>query len=274
MDINEFLGSNTIIDESKIKYEITRFKEYDDHVIIFLDNNEKIHVSVDNYFKYSLSNQKGLDEKTYKKLKDEERTFMAYRGCLRKISVKDCSCKQIYDYLKLKFDLTLSEEKYIVNRLLQFSLLDDERFTKGRAAYLSKQLLSCKQIENKLLKDGISLDLIKKYVIINTEEEYSKAFKIASKYDNSIKNKSLNAKKQSILQKLVSLGFRYDTAKSAIDDLNITSSNEDELLKKEYLKAKNKYSKKYSDYELSKHIYSYLLQKGFNSQDIKKIMEV
>ena len=36
-----------------------------------------------------------------------------------------------------------------------------------------------------------------------------------------------------------------------------------QLLNKEYLKAKNKDEKKYEDYELKNHIYSYLINKGF-----------
>ena len=46
------------------------------------------------------------------------------------------------------------------------------------------------------------------------------------------------------------------------------------LKNKEYIKAKTKYEKKYDGYELRNHIYNHLINRGFLSKDIKKVMEV
>ena len=258
---------------SNIKYKIIKIKEKQDGVILYLDNKEKISVPVDKYFEFGLNNIQGLDQKLYEILKNEEKVFLGYLSCLRKLSIRDLSVKQISDFLKIKKQLNQKEIKHIVDKLISFNLLDDEKYCINRFNYLNKQLYSIKQIKTKLVKDGISKDLIEKYVINNSEDEYDKAIKLAKKYSNSIKNKSLNATKQNILNKIVNLGYGYDAAKSAIDSLNLTNDNEIEILKREYLKAKNKYTKKYTDYDLRNHIYTSLISKGFKSEDIKTIME-
>lgn len=258
----------------EIKYKITKTKELEDGVILYLDNKEKLYLSIDNYFKYSISSILGLDDKLYEILKQEEKLYLAYRGALRKLSIKDFTIKQINDYLKIKKGLNNNETDTTINKLIEYGLLDDEKYCENRTNYLNKQLLSNKQIKMKLSKEGISSDLIDKYVIINSEDEYEKARNIALKYSNTIKNKSLNATKQAILTKIVNAGFGYDIGKNAVNSLNLISNNELKILEKELDKAKRKYEKKYEGYELKNQIYSYLLNKGFNSNDVKKVMEV
>lgn len=272
MNVEDFLKENKPKIE-KIKYIIIKSKELEDGVILYLENREKIHLSVDTFFTYSISSLQGLDDDLYEKLKYEEKLYLSYKSALRKLAIKDFSIKQIKDFLIIKKDLNKNEADNIINELVEYGLLDDDKYCLNRANYLNKQLLSFKQIKLKLAKEGISSELIDKYVIIKGEDEYIKANKLASKYSNSIKNKSLNAKKQGILTKLVNAGYGYETSKEAVNSLNLENDNESELLKKDFLKAKKKYEKKYEDYDLKNHIYSYLINKGFKSEDIKKVME-
>lgn len=255
-----------------IKYRIVKTKELQDGVIIYLDNKDKIHLSVDSYFENAINKQIGLDDKLYEKLKNEERLYLAYRGVLRKLSSKDYTIKQIKDYLYIKKELHKNEVDEIINRLCNYGLLDDDKYCFNRTNYLNRQLLSVKQIKIKLSNEGISKDLIDKYVINNSEDEYAKVNKLVSKYSNSIKNKSTLAIKQNILNKLVNAGYSYDICKETIEKLNIRNDCELDLLKKENVKANKKYSKKYDDYELRSHIYAYLINKGFKSEDIKKVI--
>lgn len=272
MKVEDFLNSNKL-QIKEVKYKINKIKQLENDVIVYLDNKEKIKVSVDTYFKYNISELEGLDDDLYLTLKNDERLYLAYLGALRKLSIKDFTVKQIHDYLIIKKQLNNKESTEIINRLKEYKLLDDERYCNNRFNYLNKQLFSIKQIKTKLIKEGINKDLIEKYVINNVEDEYLKAKQLATKYNKTIKNKSLNAKKQAILTHIVNAGYSYDSAIKSIEDLNIESINEKDLLKKEYLKVNLKYSKKYEGYDLRNHIYSYLMNKGFNSKDIKSIME-
>lgn len=273
MKVEDLLKTEKI-EIKDIKYKIIKIKELQDSIIVYLDNKEKIYLSIESFFKYSIKSIKGLDINLYKILKNDERVFLAYRGVLRKLSTKDFTVKQIKEYLKAKKALSDLEIEEIINKLIEYKLLDDDKYCLNRTTYLNKQLLSMKQIKIKLQKEGIAKDLIEKYVINNVDDEYNKAIKLANKYSLTIKNKSLNATKQNILNRIINAGYSYEVSKQALDSISIVVENEDELLKKEYLKALNKYSKKYVDYDLRNHIYTYLLNKGFKSEDVKSIMEV
>lgn len=273
MKVEEFLKINkTQIKD--IKYTITKTKQKQDCVLIYLDNDEKINVSIDAYFKYSISSLKGLDDNLYETLKNEERVLLAYNKTLRKLSIKDYTVKQIKDYLLKNSELSELEIKDIIDRFISYGLLDDDKYCENRINYLNKQLLSYKQIKTKLIKEGINSELIEKYLVINNDGEYEKALNLANKYASTIKNKSLNATKQTIMNKLINSGFSYDNAKSALNQLKLSNDSEIILLEKEYSKAIKKYSKKYEDYDLKQRVYAYLVNKGFKSEDIKSVMEV
>ncbi len=256
-----------------IDYKISKIKESNNYIVLYLDNNEKLYVSIEAYFKHNLANLKGFDNKTYELLKKEENLILGYNAVLKKLSIKDHSIKQIKDFLYLKRKLNSDEVNKIIDKLIQYNLLDDEKYCIERINYLNEQLFSIKQIKNKLKNEGISNELIEKYIVSDSNKEYEKINKLVNKYLNTIKNKSLNAKKQLILNKVVNLGFNYDDVKMAIDSLNIKVDNEYELLKKEYLKIKNKYQRKYESYDLKYRISGYLMNKGFKLEDINKVME-
>ena len=256
-----------------IDYKITKIKESNNYIVLYLDNDEKLYVSIEAYFKHNLANLKGFDNKTYELLKKEENLILGYNAVLKKLSIKDHSIKQIKDFLYLKRKLNSDEVNKIIDKLIQYNLLDDEKYCIERINYLNEQLFSIKQIKNKLKNEGISNELIEKYIVSDSNKEYEKINKLVNKYLNTIKNKSLNAKKQLILNKFVNLGFNYDDVKMAIDSLNIKVDNEYELLKKEYLKIKNKYQRKYESYDLKYRISGYLMNKGFKLEDINKVME-
>ena len=256
-----------------IDYKITKIKESNNYIVLYLDNDEKLYVSIEAYFKHNLANLKGFDNKTYELLKKEENLILGYNAVLKKLSIKDHSIKQIKDFLYLKRKLNSDEVNKIIDKLIQYNLLDDEKYCIERINYLNEQLFSIKQIKNKLKNEGISNELIEKYIVSDSNKEYEKVNKLVNKYLNTIKNKSLNAKKQLILNKVVNLGFNYDDVKMAIDNLDIKVDNEYELLKKEYLKIKNKYQRKYESYDLKYRISGYLMNKGFKLEDINKVME-
>ncbi len=271
MKVEDFLEKHSV-EIKEDKYPIKKIKVSEDYVMVFLDE-DKIMIPIESYFSYGIKNLKGLDDELLKKLKYEEIYLKAYRSCLRKLSVKDLTVKQIRDHLN-KTELDEEKKRGIIDKLAEYGMLDDEKYTENKILYYDRSNLSNRQIKEKLKKDGIKEEIINRHLLIDNEREKEKAAVIAEKYARSIKNKSLISKKQSILNKLVSSGYSYEMSKNIINELDLNSDNEIELLKKEYLKAKKKYEKKYSDYELRQRIYGALLNKGFSSDDIKKVMEV
>jgi len=271
MKFEDFISENKYqVDD--IKYNIKKIKDKKNHISLFLDD-DKIDISIENYFKYNISNQKGLDENLYLLFKKEEEYLYAKNRILYKLSIKDYSIKQIKDYLYKNYDLETNEINTLINYFINIKLLDDDRYCISKINYLIKDK-SNKQIISKLLKDGISQDIIDNHLVYNKDIELNKAISISDKLNRSIKNKSLNAKKQTILTKLISLGYSYEISNKALNKLDINNDNEINLLEKEYQKVLNKYSKKYSDFELRNKIYQSLLMKGFNNDDIKEVMHV
>ena len=271
MNIEDLLSKKRQDENKEIRYPIKKMKTKDDYAMVFLDD-EKIMISVDAYFKYAVASLKGLDEQLYVQLKEDEKRLKAYRGCLRRLAEKDRTVKQIRDYL-YRYELDKKECSDIISRLQDYGLLDDEKYCQSRITYYENALLSKKQIRQKLKKEGISDELIDRY-LDKEQNEDEKCLQLAQKYLKTTRNKSVNAAKQYIISRLMSAGFAYDSAKYAVESLSIENENELELLRKEYQKTKKKYERKYEDYELSQKIYASLLSKGFCSDDIKKVLEV
>lgn len=270
MDLNNLLKQTK--QQFDIVHKIIRIKDNGNYIILYLDNDEKYKISIETYFKYQKYN--GLDLDGYQFVKREDKYISAYNSCLRKLSIKDFSIKQISDYLNSKYNLHNDDIEKIVSKLVNYGLLDDDRYCQNRISYFNNNLISYKSIKNRLLLEGIDDSIVNKYLSYSYDFELNKAKDLVTKFDHKIKNKSLNSKKQSILSKLVSLGYSYEISNNALNCININCVNDVELINKEYIKALNKYERKYKDYELKNRIVNYLLTKGFTFDDIKDVMEV
>ena len=252
-------------------YTINKIIPKQDYVSLLI-NDERLQISIEAYFKYNLKNIKEIDEDIYKVLKDDEKVFKVYRSCLRKLAIKDYSLKQMKDYL-YKQDLKQEDINDIIDKLVNYNLLDDDKYCISRINHLQNNNISYNQIIYKLKQEGISDDIINNNLIYDETIEYNKIQKLVNKYLNKNSNKSLLAKKQYLISTLVNNNYSYNMVKEVIDNLNIESDNELELLSKEYSKIKKKYERKYQDYDLKQRIINSLLQKGFKYDDIKQIME-
>jgi len=271
MKLEDFLKQKDEFKETEILYPIEKIRIHEDHVTLVLPE-ERITVSVEAYFRYGLKDRKGLDGSLYETLKKDERITKAYRSCLRKLSVRDRTVKQISDHLRT-LDLEKEEKEEILSRLETYGLLDDERYCQGRIETYERNDLSAKQISQKLQRDGIGEDLIEKYVKVNSEGEAQKASAVAARYAETLRNKPLPGRKRAVLSKLLSAGFSYDISKTAVESLEMDAEGDLGLLEKEYGKALRKYEKKYSGFELKQRIVSALYSKGFQMEDIRKVTE-
>lgn len=274
MKVEDLLNNSINSDLKNIKYDfhINKVKIKNDSVVIYIDNDEKITVNEEDYFKYNLGREKGFDNITYKVLKENEKELLAYNSCIRKLAIKDYSCKNIKDYL-LKQKLDDDTIKNIINKLTRYNLLDDEKYCLNKIHYYSNNNISYSLINQNLIKDGINSSIILQYLTYNANEEFNKCLNIANKYDKTIKNKSKRAKKSNIYNKLINLGFKYEVVDDVLSKIDLNVDNELELLKKEYLKIKEKKAKKYEDYMLKQQIINSLISKGFDYKDIKQVME-
>ena len=252
-------------------YPIKRVITGNDLVKLYLEE-DKISVSIEDYFKYELGKRSSLDSDTYQILKNNEKILKAYQSCLRKLSLKDHTVKQIRDHL-FKKEIEKEDIDDIIEKLLSYDLLDDEKYCQNKITYYDNENLSYHQIRQKLKTDGVSDDIIGRYLVLNEKKERQKIDKLVGKYSRSIRNKSHNNVKNAIISKLVNSGFPFSDCKEAAGQLLKDEKNEIKLLEKEYQKARIRYGKKYEGYDLNRKIMQSLVQKGFAYDDIRNRME-
>ncbi|MBR0461472.1 MAG: RecX family transcriptional regulator [Erysipelotrichaceae bacterium] len=266
------------IEDYKHSYIVKKTTLKDDCVVLELlgydGETEKIMVSLDDYYNGGFRNESKVTRLIYDALKKKENYTKAYRSCLKKLANRDYSVRQLKEHLRLKYELSDRNINEIIDKLNEYGMVDDYRFALNKVSSFNATLMSRKAMRYKLKKLGISDEIIEKTVLNNPDSELMNAKAKAKKYLSSCKNKSLNVKKQTIYAKLVNDGFSYDIAREAMSVLDFSESvmMEKDILKKEALKAKKKYEKKYEGTELRNRVYLSLVSKGFSYDNIYAII--
>lgn len=282
-DADKF-GKNSIklyedaIEDYKHSYILEKTSLKDDCVALtFKDFNNienKLVVSLDTYYELGLRKASRLSQLNFNLLKQFEVYALAYKSCLKKLSNRDYSVCEMREYIKSKFDLSDAGINVIIEKLLSKNLLDDYRYALNKVSGFSSNFYSKNTMRRKLQSVGINNEIIDKVLIIDKESELLNAKRLANKYLNTINNKSLNAKKQTIYAKLINAGFTGDVASEAMSILDFSNSTlqEKDILRKETGKLIKKYSKKYSGTELRNRVYASLVSKGFTYDNIFAII--
>ena len=246
-----------------IKLKDNKYKIYiDQEPIIVYDN-----VILENDLLY----KKNLDSDLYKKILVDNNYYDIYNKSVKYILKKRRSEKEIYTYLN-KFDIKEKEIKKIINKLKEIKLIDDLEFCK---AYINDKLNLSKcginKIKIELLEQNIPYDIIENELnkvdidILNSrlEKMIVKKIKNNKKYSNYLL-------KQKILNEMINLGYNKEHILEIIDNNLENNSN---ILNNEFNKVYIKLKCKYSDRELENKIKQKLLQKGFNVEDINKLLQ-
>lgn len=261
-------------------YNIISVRLKDDYVVVKIKSNdmqeETVYVTLDRYSDMGLRKDGILSFKQYDEIKKSEQAVLAYRACLKKLANKDYTIKEMYDYLNNNFDIQIKEVNEIIDKLIDLKLLDDYRYALEKIESYEKALISEKHIIYNLKKAGVPLNIIEELVIEKIDEasDLAKAKKLAEKYQSQIHNKSMKMKKQLILQKLLKNGFNYDDANKVVGLLSFQDETFEEknLLRKEALKAKRHFERKYSGSNLRNRIYHSLVSKGFETDAVYAIL--
>lgn len=173
---------------------------------ILFDNNKKINLSEDIILKYNLLYKKEIDEYLLSDIILENNKYDIYNKCVKYISVRLRSIKEIREYMERK-EIDNETIDNIINKLLENKLLDDDIFTK---AFINDKLnfttMGPYRIELELKKHNIDHDIIYKYIsMIDKDRLIEKIDKQINKLMKSNKNK-VNLKNK-IYNNLLSLGY-------------------------------------------------------------------
>ncbi len=225
---------------------------------------------------YDLKVGQVIDRELFDSLKDLEQVSRAYNKALKYLTLKDYTYYQMktklmnngdFDDTQLDATLELLKEKNLINDKL-FAMNYLQRCMRIGIG-LNKAIYNLRsyQIDNVLIDQCLEE--------IDTDEEYEAAISLIETYyhrNNSFSHKNVIKK---IREKLFLKGFTNETIEKAMSDYDFEYDNqkEKELLNKDFQKLFNKYSKKYSGSQFKNKLVDSLLRKGYNYDDIKKLIE-
>ncbi|MCI9524105.1 MAG: glycosyltransferase [Erysipelotrichaceae bacterium] len=267
------------IDDYEDAYEVIKVKALEDHMRIYVINDKedepmKIFISLDDYFNLKIRKSTLLDRSTVEELLHKEQLLLAYRGCIRKLRLKDYTTKEMKRYVSGYASISEKECAQLVDDLVQKGYLDDYQYMMSKIDKMQYSLQSKGKIIRTLVEKGIPHDDIAKAVAqLDDEEEREKAIKIAEKLKNSVKDKSQSMKRNLIAQKLIRQGFDSSIARNASEQIEFEDNDEYRDLCRVIEKAYRVHSRKYKGSELKNKIIRTCMQKGFHNAQIMETME-
>lgn len=238
---------------------------------IFFDNNSELVLYEDVILKNNLLREKNITLELLEKVMNENIFYEVYDLSLSYIEIKMRTLKKLREYLlKKNFDINVIDN--VLDRLVNEGYLDEKKYVDAYVndkvnlttwgPYKIKKNLEMLELDENLIEDKISS--------ISDNVWKNKLEKIVNRKIKSMNNKSLSMIKNKLRLDMFNLG--YDN--SLIEEvLNNIYSNDESSIKKEYSKALNKYSKKYSDEKLIYEVKSYLYRKGYKTEDINYILD-
>lgn len=234
----------------KIKLDSFEFITYDDIII-----------------NHGLLYSKKIDDELLNVLSLETAYYEIYNKTLKFCMKKVRSSDEVEKYLD-KMDISNTDKTSIINKLKSINLINDKIYVKcyiNDKFNLSKDSLG--KIKDDLINSNIDISIIEDEISKVEYNELDKLERMIIKRIKSNHKYSNYALKNKIVTEFVNLGYNYDDIVSIFDR---NSSDNYDILVKEYNKLYNKYSKKYEYSELEYVIKNKLHTKGFNYSDIKK----
>ena len=262
------------INDFEDAYEVIKIKTLDDYVRIYVQNDkedqpQKLLIDLDDYFTYKIRLHTMLDRYTVAHFQRKEIVLEAYRGAIRKLRMRDYTRKEMGTWLHRQPGLSVEDVEGLLSELEEKGYINDNLYMQQKIEKMQFSLSGKGNIRRTLINKGISAEDVDEALSgLDDEEERLRALKMAEKLMATIKDKSRKMKKQTIVQKLVSLGFDSDIARSTSERLNFEEEDDSEALNKTIAKAIRTYSRKLSGQPLKNKVLVYCMQKGFLHEDI------
>lgn len=237
---------------------------------IELEDKNKIITYDDVILKHNLLFDKDIDSDKLNELNVDTNYYDIYNKCIKFISRKLRSKKEIIEYLE-KFSVSKKDLEKIVNDLEKINLINDTNFTK---AYISDRIYlsndGIDKIKQSLVTYGVELDIIE-FEIDKIDRNIIKdklSKLVFKKIKNNHKDSSSLIRKK-IYHDLINLGYTSEMINECFENIE---DNDEDRLKIEFEKLYKKLSNKELDNKLYLKIKQKLYQKGFNLNEIDKLI--
>lgn len=239
-----------------INYKKTKLNIYE----ITLDDKSKYSLYDEIILKYNLLLKKEIDLNTLNKMLDDNKYYELYNKCLKYLSTKMRSEKEIYKKFK---DYPKKDISSVIQRLKEENYLNNDAYT---TAYINDavnlKMIGYYKIKNDLINLGLKEDeIMNKLDEIPRDVWYEKIKKLSDSMIKNNRKDSLVMLKQRIITSLINKGFSKEDIVSYLDSVDIKI--DDSIYDREYNKLKIKLIRKYSGEELEREIKRRLKAKGF-----------
>lgn len=255
--------------------EIREIKVTNNYILIELNDSSKYKISEDDYFEYKYKASQQLEDKDLITLKNISNFHNAYLRALNRIKYKDRSEYEIRETLYEEFDLIKPEVDKIINKLKSYDFINDKRYAKEFIERSQLKYHGYNKIKNGLINVKINSDIIEETFIYDSETEYNNGLIFAQNSLKSIRGLNNQSTINKLCSRLLYRGYNNDIISDIIDDLNIAydKNQEKDLIKKDFVKASRRFSKRFKDFELKTKIFNYLKNRGYKYDLINEIIE-
>lgn len=190
---------------------------------------------------------------------------------IKRLIVRDCSPAKLKEYL-LKKTKNKKAVDEVVKKLQRYQLLNEDELIERIIEYCDSKHYGYNRIILMLKTRGISLNKIKN-VKLDHQRETKEALEQAKRLVKRYKSKNTVNLKRSVYSALIRYGFDENIASLESSKVFNSPSSELNMLKLDYSKLVSRYSRKYNGRELNNKVVTSLLSKGYQINDINKIIK-
>lgn len=261
-------------------YRIEKIKYRNDYANIELVNPyDKIEVTIfsNTSKERGYEQEKMISKEELAQLLEDEKKAVAYKECIKMLSYKDRTRKEMYDILMKKTALDAYEMNEIIEILQKQNLINDEKIVEEKITSMREKLVGRHKVILELRQRGVPNYMIDKYLVHNEVlEEKDNALIFAKQLQDIVKEPSAMAKKDTIRRRLIHRGFDSFIAEHVVNELDfsVEIKNEKENCRAYAQKIKSQLDKRSLKDEKSKKrkLAASIARKGFNYELIKEVL--
>ena len=248
--------------------KITSIKQLRNNKYELLIDGEKHIIYGDVLLDCGIFKPQEVNTATYMKLVNLNHYYDAYHKIVSYLNYKKRTEKEVKIKLN-KIAVNKKDIETIIAKLYENNLLNDDNYLDSYVNDQIKLTLNGPfKIKYNLIKLGFKEDIIDDYINkIDSDLWQSRVEKITDKYLKTKNHLSKKAFIQKLRNELNSLGYQEN---HYIDIINNLSLSDQDNLQKDYLKYKDKLSKKYTGDQLELMVKKKLYSLGYDINDIKK----
>jgi len=207
-------------------------KAGDTKAVILFDPDEKLVLPIDIVYKFALRRNDEIDDAVYEELVHAGLQLQIYDSALRYLGMRMHTTRELEQKLqKKKFSIEIIKE--VLHRLKEQKLLDDEAFAR---LYIVHAFFDKKHGTNKIVtalqKRGVDYRVTKQLIdeVTSPEDRTAPLLTLARKKLALLKKRNYDERqiKQKLIAFLLGRGFDYESIKTAMREINLSTNSEEE----------------------------------------------